>query len=672
LEGRGQGRGWRGAVKELILSWFEKPFGVRESGGLGGYRRIFILSRPKLKMAPHEIVSGQGTTRRDRWVERLRRFNGSPEGFGAALLQAQCELAGAEAGALLRLVDEGRARVVASYPAMAKSEPAPRWLRQASAWLAEHPQATQGAIEVVEQGQALYGQTAQTRLILLPVRDGMVLRGVAAFVVAGATAAAVEQQRGWLELSLGLLDLYEMQLTLQQRQVELSGLASVAEVQASTNEHDGFKAAAMALCNEVAARWRAERVSLGVLVGSYVQVKAMSQSEHFSRKMKLVQRLESAMEECLDQDVEVLYPAPVEATYVSRAAQELSNQHGPMAVCSLPLRRGGRVVGVLTLERGADERWEAAELEFLRLGCEMLTPRLMELFERGRWFGARAAASGRRMLGRLVGPEHTWAKAGAAAALVAVMLAVLLKGEQRVQAPFVVETIAKQVIPAPFDGYLKSVAVEAGEDVVAGVTVLATLETAELRLEKVRLEAQRQGHLKDADIARRETKPVEVQIAQAKAAEAMAQIQWIDYQVEQARIVSPMSGVVTEGDLKRQIGAPVRKGDVLFEVAPLDAVRAVLHVSDDAIAEVRQGQDGQLATAANPGVYLTFEVEQINPVAEVINSRNVFRVRGKFAGEAELLRPGMEGVAKITVGEQPYAWLWTRGAVRWLRMKLWL
>jgi hypothetical protein len=37
----------------------------------------------------------------------------------------------------------------------------------------------------------------------------------------------------------------------------------------------------------------------------------------------------------------------------------------------------------------------------------------------------------------------------------------------------------------------------------------------------------------------------------------------------------------------------------------------------------------------------------------------------------ERLRPGMEGVGKVKVGERSLAWIWTHGFVDWLRVALW-
>jgi hypothetical protein len=35
------------------------------------------------------------------------------------------------------------------------------------------------------------------------------------------------------------------------------------------------------------------------------------------------------------------------------------------------------------------------------------------------------------------------------------------------------------------------------------------------------------------------------------------------------------------------------------------------------------------------------------------------------------LRPGMEGIAKIEIDQRPLLWVWTRGLVEWLRLRLW-
>ena len=111
--------------------------------------------------------------------------------------------------------------------------------------------------------------------------------------------------------------------------------------------------------------------------------------------------------------------------------------------------------------------------------------------------------------------------------------------------------------------------------------------------------------------------------------------------------------------------------DLLFEVTPLDSLRAVLNVPEDQIADVRVGLEGFLATASYPAERISFDVERIDPVAKVVDQRNVFEVRVRLLEIHDWMRPGMEGVGKITIGKRPYVWIWSRKIVNWFRMKLW-
>jgi multidrug resistance efflux pump len=170
----------------------------------------------------------------------------------------------------------------------------------------------------------------------------------------------------------------------------------------------------------------------------------------------------------------------------------------------------------------------------------------------------------------------------------------------------------------------------------------------------------------------RDGETAQAQIARANADKASAEIDLLSYMINQASLISPTSSTVVKGDLKREIGAPVKTGDILFEVAPLDSLRAELLVPEAEIFDVEVGQEGFLATASYPAQRIKFTVERINPMAEVIEQRNVFRVRVRLLEVHMWMRPGMKGVAKVTVGKRHYVWIWTRKIINWIRMKLWL
>jgi hypothetical protein len=282
------------------------------------------------------------------------------------------------------------------------------------------------------------------------------------------------------------------------------------------------------------------------------------------------------------------------------------------------------------------------------------------------------AASARRGLAAALGPKHTWMKVASMAVAGAILFLAFAQGDYEAEAPFVFEAVQRQVVPAPFEGYLKTVEVEPGDEVMAGESTLATLETAELRLQLAASRAEHAGYLKQAAAALRDGKHADMQIVQARADQVAAQIDLIEYKLRQARIVSPIGGLVVAGDLKRQIGAPLKTGDLLFEIAPLESLRGELRVGEDQVAEVRPGQHGLLAAASYPADRVRFEVEHVHPVAEVVDQRNVFTVRVLLEETRPWMRPGMEGVARIHIDRRSYGWIWTRRMVNWVRMKLWI
>jgi multidrug resistance efflux pump len=629
-------------------------------------------------------------------VQLLTRFEGTAEQFLLQMLVYQCRLTRADAGAVLRTAPmpvqtpEGEAggesedgqsppavqvQVLASFPPIRPGTPPPQWLSAAAEGFQQLLGAdTEAMSSAVIEPEVFEGESLPSYIVLVPLKPEQLQQGVAAFWLHGSD----EQQRAhvtkMLELCGAMTCAYEMRVALQQRSAAMAQVQQGLQVLAGVNEQKKLQAAAMAICNQLAARFGAERVSLGFLSGRYVKLKALSHTEKISRKMRLVQDIESVMEECLDQDVEVIHPSPANASYVSRAVSDHAKRNGPLCVCTLPLRRDRRVEGAIALERAPERPFTTDEVQRLRLTLELCTARLIDLYEHDRWFGARWARSWRDVLSYLVGPKHTWAKVAAIGIFAFLCFATFVKGTHRIEASFVVEAIEQAVVPTPFDGHLKTVHVEPGDPVVANQTVLATLDTATLRLERSATEAELAGYLKEADFAREQRKLSEAEVARFKAEQARARIEVLSHRIRQATILAPIDGVILSGDLKKKVGAPLQSGDLLFEIAPLAALRAKLSVPDDKIVYVNEGDTGELAAAAHPGRYIRFSIEKVNPIAEVVNQKNVFLVRATFddVPERVSLRPGMEGVAKVHAGKRPYIDLWTRDLVNWVRMKLWL
>jgi len=352
------------------------------------------------------------------------------------------------------------------------------------------------------------------------------------------------------------------------------------------------------------------------------------------------------------------------------------------------------VKAVMTVERAHDKPFTIDEIETLRVTADLCTARLLELKDHDKWVGAKMADGVRRGLSALLGPRYTWVKALVVGVFLAGLLITLYPAPWRVDAHVEVQAVEDQVIAAPFMARIEVVHVKPGDKVIGDKTPLATLETAELRASLAKAESAYHAALKAADVARKEGEHTEMQIQELKAKEAGAQIDLLEYKIEEAVVKSPISGTVVEGDLEGMEGITVSAGDVLMRVADITQLRAELLVPEKRIGdlvdhlklteklEARRDSnppstesDGELATQAFPGVYIPFTVDRVSPIAELIEQRNVFRIWVTLQTDQLEnripLTPGFEGVAKINVDTASYAWLWTRDLVHWVRMQLW-
>jgi len=595
---------------------------------------------------------------------------GSAVEFLNEVIRGQQSLGPTHGGAILAAVGDTGTRILAIDPPIDRNS-APLWLKQA-AKLVHEGVPHEGIVAPIETPVTRDKDGAHQELLLYPVACAGTSSAVIAIVVSDGNERVLQNRRRQLAHVTRPLRPTARPHQQDAGGQNADGLQRAVQTAAAMNVHDRYPSAAMALCNEVACRWRCDRVSAGFLKGRYVRLEAMSQVEHFDLKTKIVHDVEAVMEECMDQDCEIMHPALPTAEYVSREAAEFSKRHGPLALVSLPLRRKGEACGALTLERPVDRPFTAGEIESLRLACDLCTPRLFDLRQHDRWFTAKIAGEIRRMCALAVGTQHTWTKLLAICALCAMFFIVLAKGPYRIEASFVLESEQRQVVCAPFDGFIESAGLEVGDVVKAGETVLATVDTAELSLRKAEAQAERETYAKQVSAAMRDGKTAEAQIARAYVAKIDAQIELVDYYLQCARITTPISGTIINGDLKRHIGAPVKTGDVLFELTPLTSLRAELMVPEEDIPEIVTGQRGRLATVSYPGRKIEFTIEQINPIAQVVDQKNVFRVRCRLEDTPSWLRPGMEGVAKVSIGKRSYSWIWTRKIVRWIRMKLWI
>jgi hypothetical protein len=232
----------------------------------------------------------------------------------------------------------------------------------------------------------------------------------------------------------------------------------------------------------------------------------------------------------------------------------------------------------------------------------------------------------------------------------------------------VVEPAATSFISSPVDGRLRRATVRPGDVVQAG-QLLASLDDEQLRWQLSAAEAEYETASKKRDTALALRAGGELRLAQLEQERIAIQIESLQRQLQQLELRSPREGVVVQGDWYQSDGAPVTRGDMLFEIAAMDQMRVEIHLTTDDLARIEVGQAATLRVDAAPGNKWSSELERIDPRGQVVDSQVIFSASLVVDNQANQLRPGMKGTARITAGSQTVGWLLFHRPVLWAMKK---
>lgn len=239
----------------------------------------------------------------------------------------------------------------------------------------------------------------------------------------------------------------------------------------------------------------------------------------------------------------------------------------------------------------------------------------------------------------------------------------------RVRCEAKVDTYFQRMVAAPFDATLEQALVKPGEQVKAG-QVLIRLDGRPLRLELDAVEAEIQEIRKEHDVALANRQIADSQQLALKRRRLDRKRDLISDRLSNLEITSPIDGVVISGDLEKFIGAPVERGQGMFEIAPLHTLQVELEIPDYEIGYVQRGAVASIKLDAIGGQAMTLKIEDIHPSAELRNDQNVFIAKVRAQNHDGALRPGMLGNATAYGPLRPRIWSLVRPA--WERVLWWV
>jgi multidrug resistance efflux pump len=535
-------------------------------------------------------------------------------------------------------------------------------------------QGKDGAIQVSPENET---HDPQFCLVTLLRSEGNVV-AVSAVITRCRDQERATQRLMSMELVAGYFELFTLRRTSEQSRVIAQSHQHVLQLASSVATAEGFDSASMNLCNELATRTGAVRVSLGWVKHkasgrSEVKLKALSHTEQFDKKQELAVQLCKTMEECADQDDIVQFDPTGEASQnVTREAQALSRMSGGNTILSLPLRRKDEVVGVIALEFAPNTKIAPQSATGLAVAVELLAPQLYDRFQNDRWLITKAGISAKDTLKLVTGPKHMLAKTLIVVGLLGLLFITFYRPTYHVSAPFQFEAIDRRAFSVPFDSaQLQEVKVRPGDRVAKG-DVLLKFATHELEMQKYKYQSDaRAAALEAAKYATDDSKLAERNMARANQEAAQAMAEYFGAQIEKAVIKAPFDGIILSGDLKDRVNSVFKQGEPLMEIGASNSLRVEISVAERDIQEVINGAKGTLATSSFPEKKFPFVVDRIVPMSDAKEGGNFFKVYGRLEKSSDDWRPGMAGEAKIQVGNRSLAWIWTHRFTDWVRMLWW-
>ena len=355
--------------------------------------------------------------------------------------------------------------------------------------------------------------------------------------------------------------------------------------------------------------------------------------------------VEAAMQECLCRNVASSWPRSDENPAGVLCLKRMSSVVGSAHLTAFPIEGTAETVaGVVVV--GSDRPLTARSFAFgdscsARLGSAL---GLVKRAQPGRFQGLLDKISDFK------NNRKKWALVG-----FVLLAASLIPMPYQVSSECEVRPESKLFIASPFDTTLEKCHVLPGEQVTKSM-LLATLDGRETILELAEVEAelnratkQRDGHVVSHESG-------EAYVAKYEIERLQSRRNLLLHRQESLELRSPMDGIVIAGDLQNAEGMPLKVGQTLFEVAPLDQLRIELAIPEDDVRYTQADMPTSIRLDAFPFESWDGKIERVHPASELKNDQNVFVAVVPIENADGRLRPGMTGYAKTKTIWRPIIW----------------
>jgi len=527
----------------------------------------------------------------------------------------------------------------------------------------------------LQQRNANAGETAIVSLMAAALMDGESLVGVLEVVSCDADRIFDDDQLFTLVQVSGSAAqaLHNASLLEAERKVEiLHTLVSVSQEIASTLN---LERVLEAIVNQPQRVIPYDRSAIALEERGTLRIKAISGVVQLNPSDPDVQRLESILKwvsgleqqvHAAERDGEIDHPRP-ETREKFRNYFAHTETRGFFA---MPLADAEGRLGILSFESSDPDFLSAAHLEIIQVLASQATVALRNasLYKEVPFIGVlEPILEKKRKFMKLEKRRRTITLAAVVAVILFFVLAPL---PLRVDGAAAVAPGRTDYVRTNFDGVLEQVYVREGQHVQRGA-VLAQMQNWEQTAELARAEAKYNAALEDMN---RALAMNDGGLAGRKRVDAdywRGEVERSRGKLDSTKLCAQINGIVATPYVEDLNGKMLPAGSLVLELVDTSAVIVDVTVPEVDISLVQPGAGAGIKLESFPTRTFHGKVVVVSPKGEVQGENRVFYARLEVPNDEGLMRSGMQGRAKISVGWHPAGYVFFRDLGIWAWSKLW-
>ncbi len=224
-------------------------------------------------------------------------------------------------------------------------------------------------------------------------------------------------------------------------------------------------------------------------------------------------------------------------------------------------------------------------------------------------------------------------------------------------------------LAAPVDGNVTSVYAHEGQRVASG-DVLGAMNDWQWRADLASTESKYQQAMlvMQNDLARG---AVQSGADREQAEFLHAELERARTRVEDAKLRSPIQGIVVTPDLQNVAGKHLDAGDAFAQVLDLSSAIVQVSIPERDTVLMKPGENVAIKLDSYPQRTWRGPVSVVSPEAKAVDGDRTFTVEVPLSNADASLRAGMTGRAKISIGWKPAGYVLLRRPALWAWQTLW-